>query len=223
MTNFLNLTSTEFSAAIIVFNLILAFALSLVIAWVYKKTHKGLSYSQSFLFTVVIVGILGAVVMMVVQNNIVGAFALLGAFSLIRFRTILKETRDVAFVFFSLVIGVAIGTSNYAIAVISTIIISLIILILSRRNFGSVIKSGFLITFAANNAFPNEGYEEIFKKHLSSYNLLHIKALGKNLKEYSFAINFRNEKETDQFLKDLLAKPGVENADLISGKTAVEY
>jgi len=79
--------------------------------------------------------------MMVVQNNLIGAFALLGAFSLIRFRTILKETRDIAFVFFALVIGVAVGTSNYSIALIGTIFVSIVILLFNKYNIGSI-KNG---------------------------------------------------------------------------------
>lgn len=102
VANFYNFTGTEFSSAIVIFNVLLTFALQMAVVWVYKKTHRGISYSQSFLFTLVMIGVLGAVIMMVVQNNLIGAFALLGAFSLIRFRTIVKDTRDVAFVFFAL-------------------------------------------------------------------------------------------------------------------------
>src|SRR3990167_4319281 len=143
MTNpldFYNFTGTEFSAALVVFNLGLSFLLQLVIVWVYKKTHRGLSHSQSFLFTLVIIGVLGTVVMMVVQNNLIGAFALLGAFSLIRFRTIVKETRDVAFIFFALATGVAVGTNNYSVALVATLLISVMIVALSRYGFGLITK-----------------------------------------------------------------------------------
>src|SRR3990167_777280 len=109
LDNFLFLAETETSAAIIVINLIFVFLLELVIAWVYRKTHRTLSYSQSFVGTIILMGIIASLIMMVVTENIVGAFALLGAFSLIRFRTIMKETRDIAFVFFALAIGVAVG------------------------------------------------------------------------------------------------------------------
>src|SRR3989344_4088557 len=129
LLNFYNLTSTELSSAIIVFNILLAFGCAAVVVWVYRLTHRGLSYSQSFLVTLFMVGGISSVVMMVVQQNIVGAFALLGAFSLIRFRTIVKDTRDIAFVFFALAIGVAVGTNNYAIAVVSVVFIRVVILL----------------------------------------------------------------------------------------------
>ncbi|HLB57672.1 MAG TPA: DUF4956 domain-containing protein, partial [Gammaproteobacteria bacterium] len=128
MNNFYNIAPTELSIAIVVLNIAFSFVLQLGIAWIYKKTHRGLSYAPSFVFTLIIVGTLGTFVMMIIQQNFVGAVALLGAFSLIRFRTILKETRDVAFVFFALAAGVAIGTGNYATGLVSVVLISLIIL-----------------------------------------------------------------------------------------------
>ena len=94
MNNLYNLTTTEISPAIVVLNIIFSLILLLGMVWVYKKTHKGLSYSPSFIFTLIIVGILGTVIMMVVQNSLVCAIVLLGAFSMIRFRTILKEKKD---------------------------------------------------------------------------------------------------------------------------------
>ena len=106
MNNFFNLTPTEISAAVIVLNIAVSLLLQLLIIFVYKKTHQGLSYSSSLIFTIAMIGVLGTVIMMVVQNNLIGAFTLLGAFSLIRFRTILKETRapsliNLCLIFFS--------------------------------------------------------------------------------------------------------------------------
>jgi uncharacterized membrane protein YhiD involved in acid resistance len=223
MTNFLDYSIAEFSSAVILFNLVFAFLLGLAIAWTYIKTHRGLSYSQSFIFTLVILAILGSVVMMIVRNNLIGAFALLGAFSLIRFRTIIKETKDVAFLFFSLATGVAVGTNNYMVAIMTTIFVSLVIFILTKYNFGSLTKGGALVTFTANGDFRDDGYKNIFKNYLKSYSLLQIKSSAENLREYSFAIRFRDEGETDKFIEKLQALSGVENADIITGKNANEY
>jgi len=223
MENYFNYTITEFSSAVIVFNLVFAFILGLAIAWTYMKTHRGLSYSQSLVFTLVIINILGAVVMMVVRNNIIGAFALLGAFSLIRFRTILKDTKDVVFVFFSLAVGVAVGTNNYTIAIFTTVILSGIIFLLTKYNFGSITKSGSLITFVAHTDFSIDNYKNFLENHLEFYNLLQIKTLTDNSREYSFAIKIKKQKSTDKFIKEFQALEEIENVDLITGKSASEY
>jgi len=195
----------------------------MAIAWTYIKTHRGLSYSQSFIFTLVIIGVLGSVVMMVVRNNIIGAFALLGAFSLIRFRTILKETKDVAFVFFSLAIGVAVGTNNYTIAVLTTVILSAIIFLLTKYNFGSIAKSGALLTFIAKTNFSADHYKNLFENYFSSYSLLQVKSLAENSREYSFAVKIRKQKNADEFVKELQSLLEIETVDLITSKTATEY
>lgn len=82
----------------------------MVIAFVYNRTHKGSSYSQSFMLTVVFVAIIVAIVMMVIGNNLSLAFALVGALSILRFRTVLKDTKDMTYIFLSLAVGMAAGT-----------------------------------------------------------------------------------------------------------------
>ena len=80
----------------IVLNMTMGFCLGLVISFVYKATHKGLSYSQSFMLTIVFVTFIVSMVMMVIGNNLARAFALVGALSIIRFRTVIKDTKDTA-------------------------------------------------------------------------------------------------------------------------------
>ena len=85
-----------------VINIVLAAVLGFILALVYRYTHKGLSYSQSFTQTVFFVSIIVAIVMMVIGSSLAKAFALVGALSIIRFRTVVKDTRDIAFVFLAL-------------------------------------------------------------------------------------------------------------------------
>ena len=89
----------EFSFMDVALVLLLSFALSVFIGWIYKITHRGTSYTQSFVFTLVLNGMVVALVMMIVGSNIARAFSLVGALSIIRFRNALKETRDVGFIF----------------------------------------------------------------------------------------------------------------------------
>ena len=96
--------TSEFSAMDMVLVMVLSFALSAFIGWIYKLTHRGTSYTQSFVFTLVLNGMVVALVMMIVGSNIARAFSLVGALSIIRFRNAVKETRDVGFIFFTMVV-----------------------------------------------------------------------------------------------------------------------
>ncbi|MHC5038333.1 MAG: DUF4956 domain-containing protein [Planctomycetota bacterium] len=121
----------------VVIVLFLSFVLSLAGAWTYRFTHRGISYSQSFAHTLVIMGVVVALIMLIIGSNIARAFALVGALSIIRFRNAVKESRDVAFVFFVMAIGMACGTRFWWLAVFSTVAISAFILLLFKLNLFS--------------------------------------------------------------------------------------
>ncbi len=222
LTNFYNLAQTETSSAIILFNIVFAFALGMAIVWLWRRTHKGLSYSQSFAFTIAMLAPLAAVVMMIVQNNLIGAFALLGAFSLIRFRTIIKETRDVAFLFFSLTVGVAVGTNNYTIAAIATIVISAIILILYRANFGSGERTGFLLTIEGGSGLSPDVLNTAFEKYTQYNELLHAKKTAQET-EYAFSLHLKDPMEANVFMETIKKIPSITKCYLITGKELIEY
>ena len=161
--------------SIVVANILLAFALSLIIALVYRKTHKGLSYSQSFTFTLVLIGFIIAVIMMVIGNSVARAFGAFGAFSLIRFRTAIKDTKDIAFILLVVAIGLASGTGNYLIAIITALFAVLVILALTKINFGSIRKYDYILNFSVDpEKFSNDKLREVFGRFLKYDNLLNV-------------------------------------------------
>ena len=131
----------------IILNLVLSFILGIIVSVVYKKTHKGLSYSQSFMITNIFVCVIVCMVIMIIGNSLARAFALVGALSIIRFRTVVKDTKDTAYIFWSLAAGMACGTGSYFLALAGTVVISGIAFILFYTNFGSIIKSEFILQF----------------------------------------------------------------------------
>lgn len=209
----------------LVFNLVFAFILSLVIAFVYKKTHRGLSYSQSYVFSLVILTILASVIMMVIGNTLTRAVALLGAFTIIRFRTAVKDTKDISFILFALISGMAVGTNNYAIALISVIVISLVVYVLTKINFGSIQRHDYVLTFSFNKQkMPAEAYEVVFKKYLKAYDLLNINSResGK-IMDLTFNLRFLAGVNPSEMIGELSALSGLEKVNLIMAKNDIEY
>lgn len=127
--------SGTFSVADIAIAMTLSFTLSAMIGWVYRATHRNVSYSQSYVQTLVILGMLISLIMLVVGSNIARAFALVGALSVVRFRNAIKETRDVGFIFLVMGVGMAVGTRFYLLAVVAAVTISLIVMIMHRFNW----------------------------------------------------------------------------------------
>src|SRR3989344_3707708 len=224
--NLLNLpiySLTEFSSAVIIINILVAFVVALIISWVYQKTHYGISYSRSFLTTLVIMSVLSAVAMMILSNNLVRALGVLGIFALIRFRTILKDTRDVAFLFFALTMGMAVGTNNYVIAAISTLMISSILMILSKYNFGSAVKNGFLLILLVDKAFNFNNATELIDKHVNSRQFLQAKTQTDGEQEYYFSLLLNEDADFGEFIRQIRAMPGIRTVEMISGKNSSEY
>jgi hypothetical protein len=117
--------------------LLLAFLSGHVVAWVYMLTHSGLSYSRSFVNSLIVMPVLVAAVMQVLSNNLVTAFGMMAVFAIVRFRNILRDTLDTCYILSSLVIGMAAGTQRFPIAVMVCLLTCSILLYLWFTAFGS--------------------------------------------------------------------------------------
>ena len=209
----------------IIINLIIAFFLGFVISLVYKKTHKGLSYSQSFVLTNIFVCVIVSMVIMVIGNNLARAFALVGALSIIRFRTVVKDTKDTAFIFWSLAAGMASGTGSYFLAKSGTAVISMIALVLYYTNYGSIFKSEFIIQFRSRNSAKNKkNYNKIFSEYCKSSTLLNAESSGdgQSLK-LSFDIVLKENKTYDEFIQKLSKVSGLSEVVAVAAKNDVDY
>ncbi len=110
--------------------------LGLVLTSIYRYTHRGTSYSQSFLVTMIIMAVATSVVMMIIGSNIARAFSLVGALSIIRFRTAVKDARDTSYLFASMIEGMGCGTGFYLASISMTFFISGLMLLLYWMDFG---------------------------------------------------------------------------------------
>lgn len=221
--DFRNLSLTEFSAAAIIINILVSFALSWAIAWVYQRTHRGISYSQSFVITLVLMGVLSCIAMMILGNNVIRALGILGVFTLLRFRTIIKDSKDAVFLFFVLTAGMAIGTNNYSLALIGTAAVSIIILVLHKYNFGSAVKEGYLLTFLTNGDYVQGSHLALFSKYCFAYKVLQVKSQSEGEGEYYFSIKMKDDKAYDAMVAEFKKLKGVTFVDLITSREAAEY
>jgi hypothetical protein len=210
----------------ILINLTLAFILGVIVSIIYKKTHKGLSYSQSFMVTNIFVAVIVCMVIMIIGNNLARAFALVGALSIIRFRTVVKDTKDTAFIFWSLAVGMASGTGSYFLAIAGTVVISLIAIILHKTNFGSFVKSEFILQFILDQKDDKvtKKYLETIKKLTNSYTLLSLENSSDNSKiKLNFDIVMKEEKEQTELLRELSNIKGISEIVIIAAKSDVDY
>lgn len=129
--------SVPLNAPMLVLSLLLACLCGQLVAWVYMFTHAGLSYSRSFVSSLVIMPILVSLVMQVLNNNLVTAFGLMAVFAIVRFRNILRDTLDTTYVLSVIVIGMATGTQRFTTAVVGCALVVFVLGFLWYTSFGS--------------------------------------------------------------------------------------
>lgn len=221
--NFQDLTG-EFTVTDVVLALVLGFALSAFIGWIYKITHRGSSYTQSFVFTLVLNGMVVAVVMLIVGSNLARAFSLVGSLSIIRFRNAVKETRDVGFIFFTMAVGMAVGTRFYLLAVIVTVVISLIILLMTRFNwFSRQIASQILRVQVPSGAAFDHLFDQAFLKYTSTSELISVDSVhGGVLTELTYSLGLKKPSQVQDFLAEVKKLNGNNKVSLITGYNSTD-
>ena len=218
--------SSVYSPNEIIINLLLSFVFGLIISLVYKKTHKGLSYSQSFMITNVFVSVIVCMVIMIIGNNLARAFALVGALSIIRFRTVVKDTKDTAYIFWSLASGMATGTGSYFLAIAGNVIISLIAYIFFKTNYGSIIKSEFILQFRIQSGDKeiSNNYNKILSKYTKTQTLLSSESSDDNNSiKVSIDIVMKEGLNQNNLLQEISSLPGLSEVVIIAAKTDIDY
>ena len=143
-------------------SMVMSTLLTFVIAHVYRQTHRGTSYSQSFLVTMFLMAVTTSVVMLIIGSNIARAFSLVGALSIIRFRTAVKDSRDTGYLFASMVVGMGCGTQFYLASISLTAFVSALMLALYVADYGikTKLESIVRITYTAANG-AGEGIQSV--------------------------------------------------------------
>jgi uncharacterized membrane protein YhiD involved in acid resistance len=221
--NFQDLTG-EFSVVDVVLVMLLSFVLSVFIGWIYKITHRGTSYTQSFVFTLVLNGMVVALVMMVIGSNIARAFSLVGALSIIRFRNAVKETRDVGFIFFTMAIGMAVGTRFYLLAIIAAIVISLIILLMTRFNWFTREMASQILRVQVPAGMPFDAlFDRPFLQYTSSSELISVDSVHNGmLTELTYSIGMKKPNQIHEFLTEIKNLNGNNKVTLIAGYSSTD-
>ena len=216
--NIQDLTS-EFTVMDVVLVLVLSFLLSAFIGWIYQLTHRGTSYTQSFVFTLVLNGMVVALVMMIVGSNIARAFSLVGALSIIRFRNAVKETRDVGFIFFTMAVGMAIGTRFYLLGIIAATVISLVIVLMTRLNwFAREMTSQILRVQVPNDTPFDSLFDRIFLKYTSASELISMDSVQSGIMtELIYSVGLKNSAQMQDFLAEIKKLNGGNKVTLIAG------
>lgn len=202
----------------------LSLVLSLLIGWSYRSTHRGVSYSQTYVHTLVMFSVVVAFVMLIIGSNIARAFTLVGALSIVRFRHAVKEPRDIGFVFMAMAVGMACGTRFYALAIFATLAMIATVLLLFKMNlFAKVLRERILIVRVPVGTDYEKTFATVFHDFLEEFNLISMETVGEaEYQEAVYSVVLKPSKEPNKFLDAIREVNGHMKASLVLGQQEID-
>ena len=201
----------------IVINICVALLCGLAIAWLYRQTYKGPGYPAAFVNSLVLLTMITAVVILTIGSNLARAFGLVGAMSIIRFRTAVKDTQDIIYIFFALAVGMASGCGAYTIAVVGTVCVGTVIFVFAKVGTAGVHKQEYLLEVSySGNGDGNPTYIPIFRRYCRSHQVINTRSSGDDDErlEIAYYVKLRDKSESDRFVRELRRSDGVNQVNL---------
>ena len=161
-------TITPSSWLTILFSLVLAFGVGLFIAWIYRRNYRGVMYSNNFTLTLVLMTLITCPVVMCIRESIALSMGMVGALSIVRFRTAVKDPLDTAYMFWAITMGILLGSNAYIIAIVALLGISIILLVLSYVRLRN--PNGYLLVLHYDE-FAQTDIENELKRSVRFYRM----------------------------------------------------
>lgn len=200
--------ATDISPSTIITVLIITAILGIYIFFVYRAMSKRSFYSKSFAVTLVIVSLITSLIILAIQSSVVISLGMVGALSIVRFRTAIKDPLDIAFIFWSISVGIICGTHLYSLAIIGSIFITIIMILIQLL---PSVKPALLLIVNANNDVSIKDLEELIGKNTTYYK---IKSRNITTSELDIIAEIRT-KDEQEFIKQLSEFKGITNATIM--------
>ena len=200
----------SFSTVDVLLALGLSFVLGLFIFLIYKKTYQGVMYSDSFGVSLIAMSMITSLVIIAVTSNVVLSLGMVGALSIVRFRTAIKEPMDIAFLFWAIAVGIVLGAGLLPLAIIGSVIIGIIIVIFSTRKIGD---TPYILVVNCENEETENTANTLIKEEAKK-SVLKSKAVNKLGVELTYEVRIKDD--NTGFVNRVSACEGVTNAVLVS-------
>lgn len=192
------------------FLLLLAFVIGQMIGWTYMFTHRVLSYSQTFTASLVVMPVLVALMMMLMAGSMFIAFGLLAVFAVVRFRNVLKDTRDTYYILWSIVEGMAVGTRQESTALVGAFVVILISIYLRVTQFGSRQRYDVVLNLLCA---ADANLNTVLKRHSRKMQLAASRKVGEGV-DMSYRLQLRDPARSHELQTELENTEGVQRVSL---------
>jgi len=207
-------SATPISQVDVLTRLLIAAALGGVVSWVYRKSRA--EYVASFPATLVLLAVLIAMVTQVIGDSVARAFSLVGALSIVRFRTVVRDTQDTAFVIFAVVVGMACGASDPRVAVIGIVVVSAAAFVMKPRAGRAAAPDSFTLEVRVATGQDLDGtLAAVLDTFAGDRRLVSVATARQGIAiEASYVVRLRQGQRADELVKALNRLDGVQNVAL---------
>ena len=207
--SFLEFQSAGLTIADIATSLLFTFVISLLIFWLYKKSFRGVLYTHSFNVSLVMISLVTALVIMTISTNLILSLGMVGALSIVRFRTAVKDPLDIVFMFWAIAIGIANGAMQFELAIVGSFFIAIVVVILSNIKLQN---HPYLLVIHYKSVDENEILIQL-NKIIKSYKLK-SKTVSNDLVELTLEV--RVKKHNISFVDEISKINNVKDLGLVS-------
>lgn len=190
--------------------LTLAFGLGVFIFYIYKKTFMGVMYSSSFAVTLIALTMISTLVILAVTSNVVLSLGMVGALSIVRFRTAIKEPLDIAFLFWSIAAGIVLAAGMIPLAVFGSFVIGLMLLLFVNKKSHD---SPYIVVINCNNDDTEQQVAELLKGSVQK-SVIKSKTVSPDTVELHYEVRLKTD--DTRFVNTLQGVTGVQNVVLVS-------
>lgn len=208
--SFLMTATQELTLARMLLTMGLAFAIGLFIYFVYKRTFRGVLYSRSFNLSLIAMTLITSLVIMAVTSNVILSLGMVGALSIVRFRTAVKDPMDLVFLFWAITIGIVTGAGLYILAILGAVIVGLLLFLLSRTPAD---ETPYLLVVQASNETADAGVRSALLAAHRRYSLK-SKSISPSGVEATYEIRLKDG--GSNLIQQIVGLEGIEHAVLIA-------
>ena len=195
----------------IMVNIAMSFAVGMFIFYIYKKTYQGVLYQRSFNISLVLASIVTSLVIMTISGNLILSLGMVGALSIVRFRTPVKDSMDLIFLFWAISAGIANGVGYFNISIVGSILIAVIMLVLTR--YGSASEETYLMVVQTTSDESDDEVIDLIKGKVDKM-ALKSKIISDHGSEITLEV--QAPMESTGFLSDLQSRDGVNKVTIVA-------
>lgn len=201
----------------VLFSMTLSVVVGMLVSQLYRGTHRGLNYEHTFMASLVLMAPIVTLVMLYIRGDLVLSLGLIGSLSIVRFRTAIKDTRDMVFLFWVIAVGLGAGTYNWSVVLISSLFLMIVVAVLYYFRYGQTSNTDFVLSVSGSLPYDGDKVRATVARFSTDARMRSYEVEDKNWEViYELRLGELTSRTADELTTSLKSMPGVKNVSLLA-------